>query len=208
MAVGSDTATQTLSLLAERLKRIEYVLNGDSERNANEQPSEPQTGSAIARVRALERTLYNLSSESPAVADILALQKKHPDLFHPSANAEANPSISPSSLVALVLAHARLYQSISAQLPQLQDTPIPDTASATKLLELQPRVDRARERQLAQATELAELRTRSAIVVEKWYEGGVLGMGERWTDWEERLREVEILVRRREAVKRREEGTM
>ena len=207
MAVSSNTATQTLSLLAERLKRIEYVLNGGSERT-EPATSEPQPGSAIARVRVLERTLYNLSSESPAVADILALQRKHPDLFHAPANADAVPSIAPPSLAALVLAHTRLYQSVSAQLPQIQDTPIPDSGSATKLLELQPRLDRAREVQSAQAAELAELRARSASVVEKWYDGGVLGMGERWTDWEERLREGEILVRRREAVKKREEGTI
>ena len=43
-------------------------------------------------------------------------------------------------------------------------------------------------------------------MVERWYEGGVLGMGEQWAGWEERVREGEILVRRREARQRREDG--
>ena len=59
-----------------------------------------------------------------------------------------------------------------------------------------------------QAKEFAELRARSAKVVEQWYENGVLDMGEKWADWEERLRDCEILVRRNEAAKKREEGTL
>lgn len=59
-----------------------------------------------------------------------------------------------------------------------------------------------------QAQAVAELRARSAKVVEKWYVSEVQGMGEAWAGWEERVREGEILVRRKEAVKRREEGVV
>jgi len=98
--------------------------------------------------------------------------------------------------------------SVSSQLTQLQDLPLPDSAFAVKLAELQPRIDKAVQRQEQQATEVAELRARSARVVERWYELGVLDMGERWADWEERLREAEILVRRKEAARKREEGAV
>ncbi len=85
---------------------------------------------------------------------------------------------------------------------------MPDPAAAAKLIELRPRIQQAHRRQIAQAKEFAELRARSAQAVENWYEGGVLGMGEQWAEWEERLRDAEILVRRREAAKWREDGTI
>jgi hypothetical protein len=91
-------------------------------------------------------------------------------------------------------------------LTQLQDFTVPDPSSATKLIELQPRIDQARVKQVAQAQQFAELRARSAKAVETWYEGGLLGMDEQWADWEERLRDAEILIRRREAAKKREDG--
>ncbi len=73
-------------------------------------------------------------------------------------------------------------------------------------MDLAPRIEKARVRQEKQAREVAELRSRSARVVEQWLEVGMLGMSERWAEWEERLREVEIVVRRREGAKRRENG--
>lgn len=78
-----------------------------------------------------------------------------------------------------------------------------------KLIAQQARLDQARQKQDEQAREFAELRARSARLVETWYEEGVLGMGEKWAAWEEKLREGEILVRRREArVKREKEGVV
>jgi len=93
-------------------------------------------------------------------------------------------------------------------LTQLQDTPVADPASAVKLVDLRERIGKAAVRQDQQARELAELRARSAMVVERWYEMGVLEMGENWADWEERVREAEILVRRKEAAKKREQGVV
>ena len=47
--------------------------------------------------------------------------------------------------------------------------------------------------------EMKELRARSARVVERWHELGVLGEGQCWAEWEGRLGMVEKGVRRREA---------
>lgn len=80
---------------------------------------------------------------------------------------------------------------------------MPDPAALTPLVDIVPRIEKARVKQDKQAAELAELRARSARAVEEWYTGGVLGMGERWTEWEERVKEAEILVRRKEAYKKR-----
>lgn len=45
---------------------------------------------------------------------------------------------------------------------------------------------------------MAELRTRSARVIQRWYEVGVLGESECWSEWEGRVVEVEKRVRRAE----------
>lgn len=202
MAASQQTVTDTLSLLEDRLNRVNYILNGNGE-SFTQQESKHAT-SASTRLRSLERSLHSLASKSPVVADMLALQRKHPALF----DGDSAESLPPSSLASLVLAHSQLYQTLSTRLSQLQDLSVPDPSSASKLIELQPRIEKARKRQVAQAKEFAELRARSAAAVEKWYEGGVLGMGEQWAEWEERLRDAEILVRRREAAKRREDGTI
>lgn len=204
MATSQQTTDETLSLLQDRLDRVNYILNGEGQRFVEQQPAPKQAIPASVRLRSLEHNLNSLASSTPAVADVLALQKKHPEFF----DATAADSLPPASLGSLILAHSQLYQSVSSRLSQLQDLSVPDPATVAKLIELRPRVEKAREKQAARAKEFAELRTRSAQVVEKWYEGGVLGMGEQWAEWEERLRDAEILIRRREAAKRREDGTI
>lgn len=52
--------------------------------------------------------------------------------------------------------------------------------------------------------EVAELRERSARVVERWVEVGVMGMGEVWGEWEERLKDCQREVRRCEGGRERE----
>ena len=107
----------------------------------------------------------------------------------------------------LILAHESLYKTSSVQLSTLNDnSTIPESAPLVKLIAMQTRIDKLETKQMEQAQEFAELRARSARAVEKYYESGVLQMGEQWTEWEERLKDCEILVRRKEAAKRREEG--
>lgn len=200
---SKQTATDTLALLEDRLRRVDYLFNGDTQaRETADAP--PTSASATARLRNLERTLQHLAARSPAAADVLSLQKAQPSLFNPTSS-DSETTLPPSQLAALVLAHAQLYTTASSHLAQLQDTSIPDPCIATKLVDLQPRIEKARLKQEQQGTEFAELRGRSAQVVEKWYEVGVLGMGEQWAEWEERMRGVEIAVRRQEAAKKRDE---
>ena len=58
--------------------------------------------------------------------------------------------------------------------------------------------------QAAQADEIAELRARSAVVVKRWMEVGVVGGGEVWGEWEGRVEGVERAVRRVEGVRGRD----
>ena len=41
-----------------------------------------------------------------------------------------------------------------------------------------------------QESEVAELRARSAKLLESWINTGVVATGERWADWEARVRDV------------------
>ena len=204
MATSQQAAAEMLSLLEDRFNRINYILNGDGESFVEQQPKPKHASSASVRLQSLERNLQSLASGSPVVSDVLALQRRHPELF----NSNSVDSLPSASLPSLVLAHSQLYQTLSTRLSQLQDLSVPDPSTLAKLIELKPRIDNARDGQATQAKEFAELRARSAAAVEKWYEGGVLGMGEQWAEWEERLRDAEILVRRREAAKRREDGVV
>lgn len=73
-------------------------------------------------------------------------------------------------------------------------------------MSLQPRLDKVREVQEAQMREVSALRARSAILVERWLEIGVVGQGEVWAEWEERIRATERGVRRIEVTRERGEA--
>ncbi|EME84925.1 uncharacterized protein MYCFIDRAFT_7188, partial [Pseudocercospora fijiensis CIRAD86] len=192
----------TLSMLAERLQRIDYVVNGDQQET--DEKASAHHASASARLRNLERTLKALAARSHAVSDILQLQKHYPELFHPTDSHAPPSSLAPASLAHLILAHDSLYKTSAVQLSTLNDnSTVPESTPMVKLIAMQSRIDKLEAKQIEQAQEFAELRARSARVVEKYYESGVLQMGERWTEWEERLKDCEILVRRKEAAKRR-----
>jgi hypothetical protein len=207
MAVSIDeTHDASLDMLEARLQRINYALNGDGEiEDASARTT--QTSTAAHRLRNLERQMQLIATRSPAAGEVLKLQAQHPSIFEQAIGAEqTNTNTLPlAPQAALILAHAQLYSRVSGQLQSLQETSVPDPTSASKLRELQSRIEKAAARQQQQAYELAELRSRSAAAVERWYESGVLGMAERWAEWEERMRDVEIVVRRLEAMKKREE---
>ncbi|KAK4624079.1 hypothetical protein CLAFUW4_05446 [Fulvia fulva] len=207
----ATTATQTLDLLEARLQRLSFLLsgdgNGDDEHPSTSTSTSTSTTPAKVRLAGIERNLKSLAARSPAVADVLQLHRAHPDLFNASSTSTPPSTLPTASLAQLVLAHEQLYKTTNSQLTTANDSKnIPDPSSLTKLIGLTSRIDAAEAKQVEQAREFAELRGRSAKIVEKWYEEGVLDMGERWADWEERLRDAEILVRRREAAKRREEA--
>ncbi|KAK4561362.1 hypothetical protein LTR86_004679 [Recurvomyces mirabilis] len=216
MADARETAAETLALLEERLRRVDYILNGSNitRDNPAEEASE-KTGTATQRLHHLERALAQLTQRSPAVAQVLALQKTHPAIFHPTSTSTSTPPLfPPTQLAALLLSHTDLYTKTSTSLTHLSSTTtktqisIPDPAQVTKLITLRPRIERVMAKQAEQEREIDILRARSARAVQTWVEDGCLGMGDNWAEWEERLRGVEIAVRRKEGARRREEGAV
>ena len=65
-------------------------------------------------------------------------------------------------------------------------------------------MERAEAEQEGIEREAGRLRERSARLVQRWYEGGVLGMGDAWGEWEGRVARVEKVVRREELRRERE----
>jgi hypothetical protein len=67
-------------------------------------------------------------------------------------------------------------------------------------------MDRLAQKQTEQAAAVSELRVRTARVLQRWYEVGVVGSGECWAEWEGRVEGVEREIRRREVIREKREN--
>lgn len=105
-----------------------------------------------------------------------------------------------------MLANATLYPSTASRLASLKTLHIPAAESSAKLSELLPEIQEAQTRQDRLEVEVAELRARSARVLEWWVKVGVVGMGDLWEEWESRVVECERETRREERRRVEEEG--
>lgn len=81
---------------------------------------------------------------------------------------------------------------------------MPDPTLSAGLIELMPRMEKLSGVQDGQAREIAELRVRTAKVLQRVYEVCLLGGGEVWGEWEGRIENVERGVRRGEVAVGRE----
>ncbi|KAL9084381.1 MAG: hypothetical protein Q9165_008095 [Trypethelium subeluteriae] len=133
------------------------------------------------------------------------IKTRHPSYFHTLSASSPPSTLSSFQLLAIVLASAPIYSETASRLNSLADLPIPPTPALTSLISLQPRIAKSQARQEEQEREIGELRARTASLLERWYELGVVAQGEQWIEWEERLQGVEREVRREEGRRRREE---
>ena len=121
----------------------------------------------------------------------------YPDLFRPNTS-DVPTSLTVSEILAIVDSCATSFPSTASRLNAIKDLPVPSAESSSSLIELNPRLAQVHRTQELQAREMAELRTRTASAIQRWYELGVLGGSECWTEWEGRLANVEKRVRRAE----------
>ena len=134
------------------------------------------------------------------------LDDRFPDLFHKTPPHDIPEGLSTRTLASIVLSYATAFPETASRLTSLNDLPIPDAESSAALIELQPQMDRLAQTQAEQAAVVSELRVRTARVLQRWYEIGLLGSGECWAEWEGRLEEAEREIRRKEAFKERREN--
>ncbi|KAL6234953.1 hypothetical protein BDW75DRAFT_240650 [Aspergillus navahoensis] len=223
-------ASSTLYLLESRLHRLAYLLTGDTTWTGTPNPpSKPPSydETVSRRIQRLESELGDLAGKVSVVRDVLGLYERFPDLFKsissttsPTANTTeqtdpcsetpqpADPETEPSPplavMLSIILSYASLIPETASRLTSLTDTPIPDASLSASLIGLQPRMDRLAAKQDEQSREIAELRVRTAKVLQRYYEISLLGGGEVWGEWEGRIESVERGVKRVEVARGRE----
>jgi len=101
-----------------------------------------------------------------------------------------------------VTASASSYPSTASRLTSIRDVPIPPAELSAQLIDLQPRIAKVEALQAAQNSDIAELRARSAAVIQRWYTLDILQAGESWAELESRVEQVEQKVRRTALTKR------
>jgi hypothetical protein len=221
-----EMSLSTIPLLLPRLQRLEYLLTGQTDQNGTPQlaPSSmaisdgPQRfrheDTVAARLYRLEEEVNRLRHLDGAVGDcvqeIEKLYARHPELF-PSAQpsftvSSRNLEADLSTLASIVTSHATFYPTAASQLTSLSTLPIPPAAQSLRLIELQPRIERARERQGRMERDIANVRERSAKLLEWWVRVGIVGMDDMWEEWEDRVSKVQREVGRIERRRKEEEG--
>lgn len=211
------TATETIDALEARLRRIEYAICGQ----VNETSASIGKPPVAQRLASLEHALHQLASKSRVIQDLLRIRlllrpnvphnltfadSRYPDLFQ-SLNADELPTtLDTESILAIVMASASSYPSTASRLTSILDLPIPSTKLSTQLIELQPRIAKVESIQAAQNAYLAELRERSAALIQRWYTMDVLRAGDSWADLEGRVQQAEQQLRRISLARREDDG--
>ncbi|KAJ6002020.1 Nuclear distribution protein RO10 [Penicillium canescens] len=211
MTLESDAvAGATIELLEARLRRLTYLLTGATDWTGV--PTAPEKPTSLdetvsRKLARLERELERLSRSVPAVRDVLQLRiRPKPRPLPKTPTTEIPQGLTTQTLTSIILSYATAFPETASRLTSLNDLPVPDAASSAALIELQPQLDRLARTQAEQAATISELRVRSARVLQRWYDVGLVGSGECWAEWEGRLEDVEREVRRREVFKERREG--
>lgn len=105
---------------------------------------------------------------------------------------------------AVVIASAPTFNSAQSSLSNLEGIKLEDASTLIPFVSIQRGLVRAQVIQQAQESEVALLRERTARLLAQWYQDSVLTGGERLADWEERLLDVEKVIKRREVAQARE----
>ncbi|KAF2224220.1 hypothetical protein BDZ85DRAFT_260592 [Elsinoe ampelina] len=197
----AQSAKQTLSLLEERLDKLQLLLHGDGAADEARDTSYPS--SVTTRLQSLDKALRKLESESSSIKELLRLHKSQRRAF--DHEAESNINLGDESVAAtLVLSHAAQLNTTTSNLRSIHDAAIPEASSSVHIIAQTPRMQRALVRTEAQNKHLSDLRTRSAELVSRWHQVGVLGVGEVISEWDERLTDAERSIRQQCARRKRE----
>ncbi|MCJ1287305.1 hypothetical protein MMC26_006653 [Xylographa opegraphella] len=203
---GNRVAVETIELLESRLQRLAFYTSGTIElesQDVNQSP-DAKAESIQTRLQLAEDRLQRLASNSQVVEEILSLYHKHANMFSGTPETAEQASFSDSERLSIVKSCATLFPTTASRLTSIQDLPIPSAESSTNLVILHPRVAEVEVLQDSQAQEIANLRLRTVSVLQRWYEVGILAYGECWTEWDERLMEVEKTLTREEGSRARE----
>lgn len=214
------TTLATISLLESRLLRIEHLLFGTAV-----SPLLLEHGSAVRKLDGLEKRLAMMLSHIRVYDDLLQicmfllisvrrtcenmevklqlisnfnLDKSSPDLFHAPEPSEPPTQLPLDALQSIVMASAPSFPATLSSLTAIKDCPIPDPSASAAMVALTERMKIIEATQLAQASELAELRNNSEKVLRSWYENSSVVNAQLLADKEGRVAKAEKQLRRRE----------
>ena len=97
----------------------------------------------------------------------------------------------------MILPSAPEYQQTASFLLAIRDTPFPEENVSAEIANSLPEVVRVQLKVMEKEAEVDELTKRSVAVLEKWY-AVVAGFNACVAEWDERLRELEVKISRRE----------
>ena len=199
-----------LALLELRLRRLEFLLTGSSAVDGlpdGIDPPQKSDDTISARLARLQVSLDRLRRlDGPAggvVRELEALYSRFPELL------VSKPTVASSDLsdqASVVLSHATLFPETASRLSSLQTLQIPTAEASARMTELGPKIAECQRSQQDLESEVEELRARSARCLEWWVRVGVVGIGDLWEEWDDRLRGVERQLARVERRQRDEEG--
>lgn len=206
----------TLSLLEVRLSRLEYLLTGTSapsRLNAQNPCPTKDVSSISARLRSLDGRLTQLKRLDGLPGNVVrmvdSLRREYPEIFAQRRGTETNTAVPVHELsnrANEVLANSTLFTTTSAHLQTLQTLKIPQAEHSAGLIDAGTRLEELKQRQASLDAEISELKNRSAKTLEWWVKNGIVGMGELWEDWEQRVRDCERSLKREERKQREEKG--
>ncbi|PHH68200.1 hypothetical protein CDD82_743 [Ophiocordyceps australis] len=189
-----QTTLSTIDLLEARLLRIQHLLNGPT----TPHPPARHSDSVVKRMAALEKAFSSMLSQIRVYGELLKIYKSRPDFFHAPTPSQPPSQLSPDALRSIVLASASAYPATLSALTAIKDCPIPDASESVALVAMTERLRAIQATQLAQASEVAELRRRSEAVMRSWYENALLVNSRLMADFESRVGKVERHLRRQE----------
>lgn len=144
------------------------------------------------------KRLSGLSRYAPRSLANPLIDRAQPKLFDQPKASEPPSDLSEDTLRSIVLASAPSFPATESALRAINDCGVPDPAQSAALICQAERMKGIEATQIAQAAEMAELRTRSEEVIRRWYEGNALGVSEFIAEVESRATGVEKAVRRAE----------
>lgn len=103
-----------------------------------------------------------------------------------------------------MLASSATFQSTQAKLSSLDGMKLEDATGLVPMAAMLPELASVMAVHQAQEHEITGLQQRSMRLLAKWYSDSILESNEHWAKWEDRLLDVERVVRRREIARERE----
>ncbi|KAI9882983.1 MAG: 37S ribosomal protein S16, mitochondrial [Watsoniomyces obsoletus] len=182
---------ETIEHLESRLRLVHHAVIGDHEGLPSSTDSDSINRPITERLSQLERALERLSEGSQVIQELLQLYARHPDWFRPARPNEVPSLLGDDEQLAIVMSMVTIFPETVSRLTSVEDLSVPPTETYTGVLKELPRMQKLSAVQERQAHEVAQLRHRSALALERWYRHSVMGSGECWAEWDARMRQAE-----------------